>query len=340
MTQVGPLGYRKQIQELLGKFFLIFLGSFQKLPSLTFPRCCCPDARPGVTVIILSAWRWSWHRRQSQLCRRPMESQPLDLYHLEMGSTSDFPVERVNQLPCYWGKIKLGFLWLTVTCKVKWSHGGNKPLAGAEHLVLFPALPPRGCVTISKSLHLSETHLPHLKRRACWTRSVVLNDGWFHSHKRYLGKCRALFIITVSVETRLALTEWAGMPNVHNAWRDPNKENPFPPKCLLRYCWMFLLLFNHSCDSGSFLPFSRFLLSYFCHLLVPFWLPIWSLYISVSLFRSQGQHPSESAQESARNSVSWAQTVTYQISIDIPRWLVCSLLYMFLYLTRPQNAKI
>ena len=103
-------------------------------------------------------------------------------------------------------------------------------------MVLFPALPPIGCVTISKSLHLSETHLPHLKRRGCWTRSVVLNHGWFCSHKRYLGKYGAFFIITVSVETQLALTEWAGMPNVHSAWHDPNKENPFHPKCLLRYC--------------------------------------------------------------------------------------------------------
>lgn len=143
-------------------------------------------------------------------------------------------------------------------------------MAGAEHLVLFPALPPRGCVTISKSLHLSETHLPHLKRRACWTRSVVLNDGWFHSHKRYLGKCRALFIIAVSVETRRALTEWAGMPNVHNAWRDPNKENPFPPKCLLRCCWMLLLLFTSLVTLGHLFLSLDFCFPTFCHLLAPF----------------------------------------------------------------------
>lgn len=153
-----------------------FSWGVSKHYPLTFPGYCCPDARPSVTISILSAWQWSWHRgQQSQLCHRLMESQPLDLYHLKVGSTSDPPVKRVNQLPCYWGKIKLGFLWLTVICKVKWPHGGNKCLAGAEPLVLFPALPPIGCVTISKSLHLSETHLPHLKRWGCWTRSVVLS---------------------------------------------------------------------------------------------------------------------------------------------------------------------
>jgi len=238
---------------------------------------------------------------------------------------------------------KIGFSMITVTCKVKWPHGGNKPLAGAEHLVLFPALPPIyiGCVTISKSLHLSETHLPHLKRRGCWTRSVVLSHGWFRSHKRYLGKYGAFFIITVSVETRLALTEQAGMPNVHNAWRDPNKENPFHPKCLLRYCarcssyflpllWLWVIY--------SFLLISAFLLFAIC------WSPFDCLdgaFISVFLYLG----PKDNIHQSQLGNLLEIQFhgpklwPTKSVSTS-PGDLYGVLLYMFLYLTRPQNAKI
>lgn len=57
------------------------------------------------------------------------------------------------------------------------------------------------------------------------------------------------------------------MPNVHNAWHDPNKENPFHPKCLSRYCarcsscflpllWLWVIY--------SFLLISAFLLFAIC----------------------------------------------------------------------------
>ena len=135
----------------------------------------------------------------------------------------------------------------------------------------------------------------------------------------------AFFIITVSVEIGLALTEWAGMPNVHSAWHDPNKENPFHPKCLEILCQMFLLIFTSLVTLGHLFFSLNFCFPTLCHLLVPFWLLRWSPYISVSQFWSKDNIHQSQLRESARNSVSWAQIMTYQISIYIPRWRVCSL---------------
>lgn len=151
----------------------------------------------------------------------------------------------------------------------------------------------------------------------------------------------AFFIITVSVEIRLALTEWAGMPNVHNAWHDPNKENPFHPKCLLRYCarcssWFLPLLWLWVIY--SFLLISAFLLFAIC------WSPFDCLdgaFISVFLNFGPRTIP---IRVSSGNLLEiqfhgpklWS---TKSVSTS-PGDVYAVLLYMFLYLIRPQNAKI
>lgn len=192
-----------------------------------------------------------------------------------------------------------------------------------------PSVPPIGCVTISKSLHL-----PHLERGSFWTRSVVFNHGWVSPKEILFGKMWGIF------------HDHSNCGDTMDIWQAGDRD----AKCLQCLGWshatkirltqiaswdtaLNILLISYFFSDSAVIYLFLFIFCFFTlwNLLASFWC-LDGAYISFGPKDSMN-HP----REIAKNSDSWSHLKTTDSTPRSPGEVceVSNLLYLLVHLTRP-----